>query len=216
MKEAVLFDLDGVLLNSMPYHVEAWRRVFARRGVSLRPEEVYSREGTRTSELARQLLQDHGLELSEEEILRLIDEKSKTYNEISRAEIMPGAVELLEELKRRRILTAIVTSTFRENLERILPREFLRQFEAIVAGEDVSIGKPHPRPYLLAAERLEKLPQRCVAVENAALGVQSAHAAGMRCVGITSTQTPEQLREADWIFPDLWQLTEHVNLVLQD
>ena len=214
MKEAVLFDLDGVLLDSMPYHCKAWQQVFARLGVDVQPEEIYSREGTRTAELARALVKNHGLELDEEAILHLIDEKSKVYNAISRAELMPGAVDLLEELKRRGLLTAIVTSTFRENLEKILPPEFLRQFEAIVTGEDVSIGKPHPRPYLLAAERLEKEPARCVAVENAPLGVKSAHAAGMPCVAITSTQSAEKLREADWIFADLREFLDNLNQVL--
>ena len=214
MKEAVLFDLDGVLLDSMPYHCKAWQQVFARLGVDIQPEEIYSREGTRTAELARALVKDHGLELDEEAILHLIDEKSKVYNAISRAELMPGAVDLLEKLKRRGLLTAIVTSTFRENLEKILPPEFLRQFEAIVTGEDVSIGKPHPRPYLLAAERLEKEPARCVAVENAPLGVKSAHAAGMPCVAITSTQSADKLREADWIFADLREFLDNLNQVL--
>ncbi len=214
MRSAVLFDLDGVLLDSMPYHVQAWQTVFSRYGVQIEPHEIYAREGTRTSEMARILVKQHELALSEEEILQLIREKSETYNRISKAEIMPGAVELLEELKRRQILTAIVTSTFRENLQKIMPPEMIRQFEAIVTGEDVTIGKPHPQPYLLAAAKLERAPEQCLAVENAALGVQSAHAAGMKCVGITSTQTPEQLREADWIFPDLFALTEKVNEVL--
>jgi|Deesub1362B_J571_1020462.scaffolds.fasta_scaffold28914_2 beta-phosphoglucomutase len=214
MKQAVLFDLDGVLIDSMPYHVRAWQEVFRDYGVEIQPEEIYAREGTRTADLARILIQKHGLSLSEEDIQQLIHRKSQVYNTISRAELMPGAVDLVEELRRRRLRLAIVTSTFRDNLMRILPPDFVRQFDAIVCGGDVTLGKPHPQPYLLAAEKVETEPQACVGVENAPVGIQAVKAAGMRCVALATTQQPEKLKEADFIFDNISHLLEHLNEVL--
>ncbi len=203
MKKAVLFDLDGVLLDSMPYHVLAWQKVFSRYGTRIEANEIYSREGCLSADMARLVAEDHELNLSEPELMQLIQEKSKLYNELSRAEIMPGVVELIEELKRRRILIAIVTGTFRENLLRVMPAELVRQFNVIITGGDVNNGKPHPEPYLKAAEKLGLLPDECVVVENAELGIASGKAAGMFCLGVMSTQTAEQLKQADLIVSDL-------------
>lgn len=211
MRKAVLFDLDGVLLDSMPYHVLAWQEVFGRYGAQIEPDEIYSREGSRTAEMARMVAENHGLDLSETERTQLIQEKSMLYNELSRAEIMAGVVELIEELKRRRIWIAIVTSTFRENLLRVMPADLVRQFDVIITGGDVQNGKPHPEPYLKAAEKLGLSPEDCVVVENAELGIASGKAAGMFCIGVTSTQTEEQLKQADLIVSDLIAIRNRLN-----
>ena len=215
MKKAVLFDLDGVLLDSMPYHVRAWQKVFDRYGIRVEPNEIYSREGSRTADMARHVAESHELNLSEPELTQLIQEKSKLYNELSRAEIMPGVVKLIEELKRRRILIAIVTSTFRENLLRVMPPEIVRQFNVIITGGDVHNGKPHPEPYLKAAGKLELSPDDCIVVENAELGIASGKAAGMFCIGVTSTQTKEQLKRADLILPDLIAVIDNLNQIFE-
>jgi len=211
MKKAVLFDLDGVLLDSMPYHVRAWQEVFGRYGAQIEPDEIYSREGSRTADMARMVAENHGLDLSETELTQLIQEKSMLYNELSRAEIIAGVVELIEELKRRRMWIAIVTSTFRENLLRVMPAGLVQQFDVIITGGDVHNGKPHPEPYLKAAEKLGLSPDDCVVVENAELGIASGKAAGMFCIGVTSTQTEEQLKQADLIVPDLVAIRNQLN-----
>lgn len=211
MRKAVLFDLDGVLLDSMPYHVLAWQEVFGRYGAQIEPDEIYSREGSRTAEMARMVAENHGLDLSETERTQLIQEKSMLYNELSRAEMMAGVVELIEELKRRRIWIAIVTGTFRENLLRVMPADLVRQFDVIITGGDVQNGKPHPEPYLKAAEKLGLSPEDCVVVENAELGIASGKAAGMFCIGVTSTQTEEQLKQADLIVSDLIAIRNRLN-----
>lgn len=214
MIKAILFDLDGVLLDSMPYHVKAWQKVFSQFDIQLHPNEIYSREGTRTADLARNLAIDHELNLSEEELHILIQTKSKTYNEITKAGVMPGVDELAQELKRRKIKIAIVTSTFRENLLRVMPQELVNQFDEIITGDDVKNGKPHPEPYLKAAEKLEVTSDECIVVENAEIGIRAGKAAEMFCIGVTSTQTKEQLKQADKIVPDIHSILNQLGEIL--
>jgi HAD superfamily hydrolase (TIGR01509 family) len=214
VKKAVLFDLDGVLLDSMPYHVQAWQSVLSPLNVTIEAEDIYSREGTRTSELARELLRKYQIELSEQAIEKIVSEKSQSYNQISQARLMTGAIELIDDLKYTRVTCAIVTGSYRENLERVVPEDFLNNFDSIIGGGDVTAGKPDPQPYLLAARRVSLQPAECVVIENAALGVRSAIAAGMPCVAITSTQSAEQLREADLILADLQQVMEKLGDIL--
>ena len=214
MKKAVLFDLDGVLIDSMPCHYQAWQKLFARYGVQIEPDEVYAREGSRSADMARLLLQDHPLDLTEAEIDKLVRQKSELYNQITRAEVFPGVVELIEELKRRQILLAIVTGTFLENMLKGVPLELYRQFNAVVTGGDVTQGKPQPEPYLKAAQKLALQAGECVVIENAELGVQSARAAGMYCVAVTTTQSREQLQQADRIVPDLFTVIDQINEIL--
>lgn len=214
MKKAVLFDLDGVLLGSMSYHVKAWQEVFSKFHIPLDPDEIYSREGTRTADLARNLAIDHKLNLSEEELQNLVQTKSKKYNEITKADIMPGVEDLVLELKQRQIKIAIVTSTFRENLLRVMPQELVAKFDTIITGSDVKNGKPHPEPFLKAAEKLGINPSECIVVENAEIGIRSGKAAEMFCIGVTSTQTREQLKQADKIVPDIVSILIQIDEIL--
>ena len=214
MKKAVLFDLDGVLLGSMPYHVKAWQEVFSQYNIKLHPDEIYSREGTKTADLARNLVRDHKLNLSEEDLQNLVQSKSKKYNEITKADVMPGVSDLVNELKRRQVKIAIVTSTFRENLLRVMPQELVAKFDTIVTGGDVENGKPHPEPFLKAAEKLGIKPSECIVVENAEIGIRSGKTAEMFCVGVTSTQTPEQLKQADKIVPDIISMLNQIDEIL--
>jgi beta-phosphoglucomutase-like phosphatase (HAD superfamily) len=95
-----------------------------------------------------------------------------------------------------------------------MPGELFRKFDVVITGGDVSNGKPHPEPYLKAAQKLGVKPFDCVVVENAGIGVQSATAAEMFCVGLTSTQTKEQLRDADIVVPDIKTIIEKLDVIL--
>ena len=216
MKKAILFDLDGVLLDSMPFHVKAWQEIFSQFDIQIEPGDIYEREGTRTVDLAGKLAKSFHLNFSAEELQKLAQKKSKLYNEITGAGVMPGAAELIDELKRKGVYIAIVTSTFRENLVKVMPNELLSQFKVIITGEDVIHGKPHPEPYLTAAKKLGLSPAECIVIENAALGVESGKAAGMFCIGITSTQSEDQLINADRIMPDLIAVLEQVDSILNE
>lgn len=214
MKKAVLFDLDGVLLDSMPFHIQAWQTVFSPFDISIKPDDIYSREGTKTIDLAGLLLSENGLDSGPTRREEIAKHKSEIYNTISKASLMPGTHDLLLKLAERQVAIAIVTSSFRENLQRIMPKEILQQFSVTVTGDDVQNGKPHPEPYIQGAERLKLGPSDCVVIENARLGIQSAHAAGMACAAITSTQSRNHLKEAELIVNDLRELAVHVDALL--
>ncbi len=216
MKRAVLFDLDGVLLDSMAYHVKAWQEVFLQFDVEIEPNEVYKREGTRTAELAGNLAETANLSLSSEQLQELTKEKSQKYDQITQAVIFPGAEDLIEKLTQKRIFLAIVTGTFLENITKVMPMELFRKFDVVITGGDVDKGKPDPEPYLKAAQRLGLPPSDCIVIENAVLGVESGKAAGMYCVGITSTQSEDQLKGADRIVADLNTLLVQIDSILNE
>jgi len=204
--DAVIFDFDGVLIESMPQHVRSWQAIFRPFGVELEPLEIYEREGEKASLTTRLLVERHGLRLSEAEMDELVVQKRLHYRRQAPRGLRPLARRTVEEVRASGYRTAIVTGSVLPNLEWTLTPEELRLFDVIVTSEMVAMGKPHPEPYLLAAKRLELDPTHCLVVENAPLGIHSAKAAGMRVVAVTTTLPKESLAEADHIVSDLDQL----------
>jgi len=200
---ALLWDLDGVIVDSGPFHYEAFRRLLAERGVHL--EEDYFRRhllGLRNDAILRRLLGP----LPPEEERRLAERKEEIFRSLiaGRVKALPGVLELVGRAAGRGIPQAIVSSTPRANVELIQQALGLRgAFAVLVSEEDVSRGKPDPEGFLLAASRLGVPPQRCTVIEDAPEGVAAAKAAGMRCLAVATTRPPEQLSQADLVLPSL-------------
>ncbi len=204
MKEVLLFDLDGVILDSMPWHVRAWQEAFRSFGLEIPEEAIYLHEGAIELDTARELFTGQGITPTPEffrEAFRLQKEIfTRKYR--SRVQPFPGVVEQLEELKRQGRRLALVTSSHREILREVLPASLEKLFDLIVSGDRVPRRKPHPDPYLTGLRELGAHPQRALAVENAPAGIRSAKSAGLFCIAITTTLPPEHLREADLIVED--------------
>jgi beta-phosphoglucomutase len=200
---AVIFDFDGVLVDSMQHHVDAWQAVFREYGVELSPQEILEREGEKARLTTSLIARKHGIELDDDEVERLIRRKRKIYRAQAKRRIRPSALTAVLECRQRGYKTAIVTGSVRDNLEWALPPEELALFDAIITADAVRFGKPHPEPFLAAAEKLGLSPQECLVIENAPLGIRSAKAAGMKCIAITTTLPADRLQEADLIIPDL-------------
>ncbi len=215
MIEGFLFDFDGVLVNSMPFHIEAWQEEFSNYGVTINPVDVYLREGSRADAIGRALVEKAGLNLSDEELAALIRRKRAIYHRITRAGLMPGARELLLELKRRGLKIGMVTGSIWENIRAVLDEETIALFDAVVTGRDVTHGKPHPEPYQKGALALGLAPAECVVVENAPFGIESAKRAGAFCVAVTSTLEASHLSEADLIFSDLNEIRTNLDGILK-
>ena len=195
---AVLWDLDGVLVDSTRFHYEAFRALLAESGRDVGFDEFRDLFGLRNDAILRRLFG----ELPAAEAERLADRKEELFRELiaGKVEALPGAAGLVRRLREAGVPMAIVSSTPRANIELILGSLGLAEaFAAVVAAEDVRQGKPHPEGFLAAAERLGVPPADCVVLEDAPEGIRGGKAAGMRCIGVATTRPPERLSEADLV-----------------
>ena len=184
---AVLFDMDGVLYDSMPGHAKAWMAMCAEAGLEARPEDFYINEG-RTGAATIDLLtmRQYGRHTSEEEARRLYAIKSANFASLGPAPIMPGAREALEAVKAIGAEPVLVTGSGQSSLLDKLEKDFPGAFDygMRVTAHDVRHGKPDPEPYLMGLAKAGARPDQAVAVDNAPLGVESAHRAGVFTIGV--------------------------------
>lgn len=193
--EAIIFDMDGVLCDTMPYHLKAWEMYVAQTpALAVTQIEDLSRMGgKRNSELLAEVL---GRPVTAAEVKQWGGEKEAIYRDLIRDQItwLPGLVDFLQSAQAAGLKLGLGTSACKENTDLILSHEGLGQFFAARAIEtDVQRGKPDPQVYLLVAERLGVDPAQCLVFEDAVAGVQAAIRAGMGCWGVLTTQTALEL-----------------------
>lgn len=202
---AVIFDFDGVILDSSHFHYLAWQEWAKVAGVTKPITQRWFQKtfGMRNHEIFITLFDR---ELSPAESSHHNEWKEGMFREMARGklEALPGARELIEHLHVSGIHLAIGSATPPENLEMILDDLKLGQyFEVRITGADVMKGKPDPEVFLLAAKGLGIEPAHCVVIEDAAAGVEAANNAGMFSIAVTSTRTAEHLSHANWIVDSL-------------
>ena len=202
---AIVFDMDGVVLNSPPMHLLTWQRTLAPLGIELTAADHYPLEGLPTEVTARRLTERLlGKACSDQEARNLARTKRALFRDMFEPVIVPGILPLLHDLQGRGYRLALVTGSARSVVdESLAPTGALGFFEAVIAGDEVTRGKPHPEPYRTAAARLGLAPSQCLAIENAPFGIDSAKAAGMGCAALQTTLPREQLSRADRVFPDV-------------
>jgi len=201
----VIFDLDGVLVDSGWAHRQAWYDLAQQAGLQMSDEFFRGTFGMQNSAIIPLLWPD----ISREELARLSDWKEHRYRQIvqERAELAEGAEALLKGLKRHGFRLAVGTSAPAENLDVFWTRLSLGEWlDARVTDEDVTESKPSPQTFLKAAERLGLKPACCAVVEDAVQGVQAARAAGMCVVAVTTTRSREDLAHADRVVAGLSDL----------
>lgn len=197
--EAVLWDLDGVIVDTAEYHYLAWRDVFAKKGVDFSMADFMRQFGQRHDTIIIETLGDS---VPPEEINTINDEKQADYRRrvASHIQPLPGAITLIRSLQEYGIKQAIASSATLENIELILRGlDIADCFQAIVFGNEVLEGKPSPQIYLLAAAKLGTIPANCVVFEDATAGVHGAKRAGMKCVAVTNSHPENKLHQADLI-----------------
>lgn len=208
MIKGVLFDLDGVIADTLHYHYLAWQHMFERRGGSISEHSVLLYEGKASREILPTLMKEAGVEIPEREWHGFIEEKRAYFRSIVQVEYYAGAFEVIEALKKRGFKVALVTACALENMQHALSIEHQAHFDFIITGDEVTRAKPNPDPYLAAARQLALNPEECVVVENAPLGVEAAKNAGMYCIAVATTLGREYLQEADCIVPNITKLLE--------
>jgi beta-phosphoglucomutase family hydrolase len=206
--EAVLWDMDGVIVDTADYHYRAWRDVFKERGVAFSKADFMRHFGQRHDTIIKSALGDG---LSPEEINAIAEKKQALYRRRVSKNIvpLPGAVELIKLLNKNKIKTAIASSAVKKNIDVILRGlDIKNSFQAIVFGTEVAEGKPSPQIFQLAADKLDVKPASCVVIEDAIAGVAAAKRAGMKCIAVTNSHPEIKLKNADLIVNTL----EKVNI----
>lgn len=191
--------MDGVLIDSQPNHVKAWRHVFAERGVELDPMLPLQREGEKALDTCGWICGRLGLELSLAEREALVARKRAFFRSLPGTLPFPAVEAVLAGLAERGVPAALVTGSTVVNARAMVPEEMWSRFAAHIAAEDVGQGKPHPEGYLKGVAALGLAAEDCLAVENAPFGIQAARAAGCRVLALTTTLPAELLAGADEI-----------------
>ncbi|MDP4116759.1 MAG: HAD family phosphatase [Bacteroidota bacterium] len=207
MIKAILFDLDGVIVDSLYFHYLAWENMFNKLGGSVSLNTVLLHEGRNSFEILPILMEESKIFIPEEDREKLINEKREYYRSIAKLTYYPEAFETIKELKNRGFKLALVTACARKNMELSVDKENQKLFDVIISGQDVAKAKPNPDPYLTAQQKLGLEINECVVIENAPLGVQAAKAANMICIGIESTLGREYLQKADFVVNEIKELT---------
>ena len=207
--KAVIFDMDGVLIDSNPFHLRKWIDLLNSHRIPFRPEDLPQYVlGQRNDTAFRYFF---GPELTAAEIARLSDELEKKFREEFRphARPLPGLERLMDECHRAGIPMAVASSAMAKNVEFVVDAlGFRKYFRCLVSGDEVSRPKPDPEIYLKVAGKIGLHPAGCVAFEDSFVGVESAKRAGMKCVAIASTFPRDQLeRAADLAVPSFESLT---------
>lgn len=204
--QASIFDLDGVIVDTAKYHYLAWRRLANELGFDFTEHDNERLKGVSRMRSLQILLELGGITVDEATRQDLATKKNDWYvkyiSALDASEILPGAADYLRLVRKAGVRTAIASAS--KNAPLILERlQITDLFDAVIDGNMVRNSKPDPEVFLLAAERLETEPARCVVFEDAAAGVEAAHRAGMGVVGIGR---PTILSEADLVVPGLDQL----------
>ena len=205
--KAVIFDMDGVIVDSMPYHFMAWYETMRPLGVRVSCFEVYSKEGERWEKSLKYFLRRAGITPNRKMMDKIFVRRQKVFKRDFKRFIFKGAKEFLVCLKSRGYLLGLVTGTPVEGVKEVLPKNILNLFDCVVGGDSVKKGKPHPEPYLKAARLLKVGPSECVVVENAPFGIESAKRAKMFCVAITTGLPRQYLKKADMVVDKLEEIT---------
>lgn len=205
MIKAVIFDNDGVLIDSEPLHIETDIQVLSLYGVKQKQEDLHRFIGVKDSDMWPILISEFNLSATTEELL---EHKSRIRKNVFTAEhVSPicGIPELFSYIREAGLKIAVASSSSKALVAPLVSAMGLMGYlDALVAGEDVTNGKPHPESYLLAAKLLGVLPSECVAIEDSSFGVASAKAAGCICIGFASVFAPKQdLSAADHIVTDI-------------
>ena len=204
--QAVIWDLDGVIIDSAEEHRKAWQRLAREEGITMTDEDFWATFGKRNDDIFAIIWGN----LPAERVKKLADRKEAYFREYIRetAAALPGSMELMRGLHEAGYGQALASSTPIENIDLISEVLGLKRYlTVLVSGETVARGKPAPDIFLKAASELGINPKGCLVIEDAVAGVQAAHAAGMRCIAVAGNRDLPGLREAELMVRDLREVS---------
>ena len=199
-KSAILFDMDGVLYDSMPNHSKAWSQAMERFGMHMSPHDVYMNEGaTGHDTVVRISLRDRGYEASDREIDDIYGYKAALFRSMPEAQVMPGAQEVFRKAAAAGLKILIVTGSGQKNLIERVQKDFEGYItrDRMVTAFEVTRGKPYPDPYLKGLEIAGVPAAEAVVVENAPLGIRAAVAAGIDTIAVNTGPLEDEILLAE-------------------
>ena len=208
--QALIFDLDGTLLDSMPSHVATWMTTFEEFGHPVPERVIYYNEGSLDPDCMRRIPEFDGFAVTPGGFSALLARQQELYrrHHACRVTLFPRTESLIDDLRRAGVKVAMATSSDRGILTPALDDWIRSRFSPVITRGQVRRGKPHPDPYLAAWRGLGVESHRVAVVENAPAGITAARRAGLACLALSTTLPPEDLSGADRVFPDLDALAD--------
>jgi len=220
--KAVLFDMDGVLYDSMPNHAIAWQQSMAQFGITMTADDAYATEGARGVDTIRKMVKrQQDRDIDEAEAQKMYDVKSHIFHELPEAPVMPGILDLMHQIQEGGIQIGVVTGSGQKPLIRRILKDFgtFVDEDHITTAYDVRRGKPKPDPYLMGLRKAGLLqPNEAFVVENAPLGIRAGVAARIFTIAVNTGPLPAQTlldANADLLFPTMTDFSNNwKNLLL--
>ncbi|MFV1975293.1 MAG: HAD family hydrolase [Candidatus Scalindua sp.] len=204
----VIFDMDGVIVDGMPYHIKSWKEALSTIDMSVSDLDIYLMEGMTGRETMEIFIRKSNISITDETADKIVKLKRKIFNDIFTVTLIKGIENLLLELKDRQYNLALVTGTRLEVVKKVLQVGLENIFNVIVTGEMVNKGKPNPEPYLKAVDELKAKKEDCIVIENAPAGITSAKSAGLTCFAVQTSLSEEYLQDADKIFQNIDEVSK--------
>jgi len=205
--KAVIFDLDGTLLDNNQIHFNAWKKYLKDNGMEISDEDFKKNISGRTNQDA--VAHIYKKDMSEEEASKYYLEKEEIYRKMYEKDIAPiaGLRDFLEDLNNHNITMAIATSGIQLNIDFMFEYVPIKKyFKKIINAADITKGKPDPEIFTKTAEKLHIPAENCIVFEDSMAGVKAGKAAGMKVVALTTSHTPEELNEADMVIKDYTEI----------
>ena len=197
--KAVLFDMDGVIIDSMPYHFISWFETLKEYNITISPFDIYEKEGEKCEVCVKRFFKRDKIKCDAKIIAEVLKLRDKLYKKYFKVHLFANIEQLLIKLKNKGFLLAIVTGSTRQKVVSMLPKKILSKFNVIVSADMIKKGKPHPDSYLTTAKKLRVKPTECIVVENAPYGIKAAKSAKMFCIAVTTSLPKQYLKKADII-----------------
>lgn len=207
----ILFDMDGVLINSMKYHTQAWKLAFNKFNIKTTEKKIMSMAGMTSIETIKIICKEKNLSCDSKLIQEIKNEKGKQLDNIFKVEPYPQVIQNLTELKKSGFTLALVSGCRKFEVDKTANDFFPNTFNLIISGDDVKFGKPNPEPYNTAIKKLNLNKSETVIIEDALSGIESANSAGIDVLALTTSFSETELKNATKIFKTHRELFKYLN-----
>jgi beta-phosphoglucomutase len=191
--KGIIFDMDGVLIDAMPFHAEAMKiAIKEETNYEIDKKIVYQLEGMPSNNLVKEIFKKYNInkELDQKLVDKISERKKQLFKEIENTQLIEGVRDLIKVLNECKCLKAIVTGAAKKEIELTIDKMIgLKNFDVVVSGDDVEAGKPDSTPFVVALQKMNLKSSECIVVENAPLGIEAANKAGIKCI-LTLNNTP--------------------------
>ncbi len=212
--KAIIFDMDGVLVDSMKCHIKSWKYACNKFGISTTYQDFAIIEGMTSREVVDWIFKKYDKKISIAEKNKICLIKKEQFSKLFKYKIYPQIPQLLTYLKNKNIKLALVSGSNKEFVKKILTKFFKNYFEVIITGDDVEKGKPNPEPYLKTIKKLNIKAENLLVIENAPFGIESAKGSKIKTFALATTLNKKYLKNADRIFSSHSELTRYIHKII--